>query len=79
MTPLGLTAAYLHTGMENIPICCGVAQDVSELLHAHPSAGRILENIRLERLHHSDLRKIFTAVSEKLNLAIQQEALIRIG
>jgi uncharacterized protein len=60
-------------------IFCGIAQDVSELLQAHPSAGRILENIKLERLHHSDLWKILTAVSEKLNVEIQQEALIRIG
>src|SRR5712671_104582 len=60
-------------------IFCGIAQDVSELLQAHPSAGRILENIKLERLHHSDLWKILTAVSEKLNVEIQQESLIRIG
>jgi hypothetical protein len=34
---------------------CGIAQDVTELLQSHPSAGRILETIKLERLHHSEL------------------------
>jgi Cdc6-like AAA superfamily ATPase len=54
-------------------IFCGIAQDVTELLQAHPSAGRILENIKLERLHHSDLWKILTAVAQKLNVEVQQE------
>jgi uncharacterized protein len=60
-------------------VFCGIAQDVTELLQAHPSAGRILENIKLEPLHHSDLWKILTAVAEKLSVEVQQEALIRIG
>jgi uncharacterized protein len=60
-------------------IFCGIAQDITELLQAHPSAGRILETIKLERLHHSDLWKILTVVAEKLGVEIQQEALIRVG
>jgi Cdc6-like AAA superfamily ATPase len=51
-------------------IFCGIAQDVTELLDAHPSAGRILEMIKLERLHHDDLWKILLAVGEKLNVEI---------
>jgi Cdc6-like AAA superfamily ATPase len=60
-------------------IFCGIAQDINELLQAHPSAGRILENIKLERLHHSDLWQILTAVAQKLNIEVQQETLTRIG
>jgi hypothetical protein len=60
-------------------IFCGIAQDVNELLQSHPSAGRILETIKLERLHHSDLWKILTGVADKLGVEIQREALIRIG
>jgi uncharacterized protein len=60
-------------------IFCGIAQDVTELLQAHPSAGRILESIKLERLHHSDLWQILTAVGKKLGVEVQQETLIRIG
>jgi Cdc6-like AAA superfamily ATPase len=60
-------------------IFCGIAQDVTELLQAHPSAGRILENIKLERLHHSDLWQILTAVALKLGVEVQRETLIRIG
>jgi Cdc6-like AAA superfamily ATPase len=58
-------------------IFCGIAQDVTELLQSHPSAGRILETIKLERLHHSDLWKILTAAAEKLAVQIQMETLIR--
>lgn len=60
-------------------IFCGIAQDVTELLQSHPSAGRILETIKLERLNPSDLWKILTEVARKLNVELQQEALIRIG
>lgn len=60
-------------------IFCGIATDVNELLQSHPSAGRILENVPLERLHHSDLWKILTNVGKKLGVEIQQESLTRIG
>src|SRR6185437_5189612 len=60
-------------------VFCGIMHDIDELLKSHPSAGRILEAIELKRLHHSDLWKILTVVSEKLNVEIQQEALIRIS
>ena len=60
-------------------IFCGIAHDVSELLQSHPSAGRILEAIPLERLHHSDLWRILNSVGEKLGVEIQMETLIRIS
>ncbi len=60
-------------------IFCGIAQDVTDLLESHPSAGRILETIKLERLHHSDLWKILTVAAEKLGVEIQRETLIRIS
>jgi hypothetical protein len=60
-------------------IFCGIMHDVTELLQSHASAGRILETIELKRLNHNDLWKILTVVAGKLNVEIQQEALIRIG
>jgi archaellum biogenesis ATPase FlaH len=60
-------------------IFCGIAHDVTELLESHPSAGRILETIKLERLNHSDLWQIITAVGGKLGVEVQREALVRIG
>jgi hypothetical protein len=50
--------------------------DVTELLQSHASAGRILETIELKRLNYSDLWKILTVVAAKLNVEIQEEALI---
>jgi archaellum biogenesis ATPase FlaH len=58
-------------------IFCGIAYDVTELLQAHPSAGRILETVRLERLRHNDLWLILTRVAEQLGVEVQREALIR--
>jgi hypothetical protein len=60
-------------------IFCGIMHDVDQLLTSHPSAGRILETIELKRLNHSDLWKILTVVAEKLNVELQQEALIRVS
>lgn len=60
-------------------IFCGIMHDIDQLLTAHASAGRILEAIELRRLNHSDLWKILTVVGDKLNVELQQEALIRIG
>lgn len=73
--------------MRNIPelnadvrfIFCGIMHDVTELLQSHASAGRILETIELKRLNYTDLWKILTVVANKLNVEIQEEALIRIG
>jgi uncharacterized protein len=60
-------------------IFCGIAHDVTELLQSHPSAGRILETIQLERLRHSDLWRIITAVSQRSGIEIQNETLVRIS
>lgn len=60
-------------------IFCGIMHDVTEVLQSHPSAGRILETIELKRLNHDDLWKILSVVATKLNVEVQQEALIRIG
>ncbi len=60
-------------------IFCGIASDVTELLNSHPSAGRILETIPLEKLRHDDLWRIITAAGEKLGVEIAREMLVRIG
>lgn len=60
-------------------IFCGIASDVNELLNAHPSAGRILETIQLERLRHDALWKIITTVSEKLSVSVDHNMLVRIS
>ena len=60
-------------------IFCGIASDVDELLNSHPSAGRILETIQLEKLHHNFLWQIITTVSDKLRVSIDREMLVRIG
>lgn len=60
-------------------IFCGIATDVSELLESHPSAGRILEAIQLDRLHHSDLWRIIEVVAERLGVEATRETLIRIS
>src|SRR6266404_83585 len=60
-------------------IFCGIMHDVTELLQSHASAGRILETIELKRLDYLDQWKILTVVAAKLNVEIQEEALIRIG
>lgn len=54
-------------------IFCGIASDIDELLNSHPSAGRILETIKLERLHHDYLWQIITTVSDKLGIAINSD------
>ncbi|MEP9369499.1 ATP-binding protein [Xanthobacter sp. VNH20] len=60
-------------------IFCGISADIAELLNSHPSAGRILEPVHLETIHHSDLWRIITTVSEKIGVEISPEALIRIS
>jgi hypothetical protein len=60
-------------------IFCGIASEVDELINSHPSAGRILETVPLERLHHSYLWQIITTVSDKLGIEIDREMLVRIS
>jgi Cdc6-like AAA superfamily ATPase len=60
-------------------VFCGIGSTIEELLGAHPSAGRILENIELPKLHHSDLWSIIDGVAKKLKLSIESEMLVRIG
>jgi Cdc6-like AAA superfamily ATPase len=60
-------------------IFCDIAHDLTELLQSHPSAGRILETIPLDRLKPSDLWQILNAVANRLSVEIQFETLIRIG
>ncbi len=60
-------------------VFCGIGSTVDELLGSHTSVGRRLETVELERLHHDHLWRIITAVSEKLDVEIDREMLIRIG
>ena len=60
-------------------VFCGIASDVTELLGAHPSAGRILETIELKRIPHDSLWKIVEIPAMKLGIHIEREMLIRIG
>ncbi len=60
-------------------IFCGIASDVSELLGFHPSAGRILESIKLDKLHHDFLWKIISTPASKFGIEIPAEFLLRIG
>lgn len=60
-------------------IFCGIANDINELLESHPSAGRILETIKLNRLHHSDLWQILNVVAGKLGVTVSRETLVRIS
>jgi Cdc6-like AAA superfamily ATPase len=60
-------------------IFCGIANTVNELLGSHPSAGRILETIPLERLHHNYLWDIIKAVADKVGIAVKHETLVRIS
>lgn len=60
-------------------IFSGIGTTVSELIGAHQSAGRILETIELEKLHHDALWKIIEGVATKLNVEVDREKLIRIG
>lgn len=60
-------------------IFCGIASTVDELLGSHPSAGRILETIPLERLHHNFLWDIIKVVGDKVGISIARETLVRIS
>lgn len=60
-------------------IFCGIGTTLEEILGSHPSAGRILETINLERLHYNYLWEILTTVSSKLGVEIPRDTLIRAG
>ncbi len=60
-------------------IFCGIAATLTELVGDHPSAGRILEPVKLERLRHDDLWQIIEVVAKSLNIEIESEALIQIS
>lgn len=69
--------AEVDTGLKFI--FCGIGSDVSELLGAHPSAGRVLETIELKRLHHDFLWKIIMTPADQLGVKVDLERLIRIS
>ncbi len=60
-------------------IFCGIGTTVDELIGAHPSAGRILETISLEKLHHNYLWDIINNVANKTGILVANEMFIRIG
>ncbi len=60
-------------------IFCGIGHTVDEILGAHPSAGRYFEPIHLERIHHNFLWDIIKAVSQKTNVEVPYNMLMRIG
>jgi uncharacterized protein len=60
-------------------IFCGIGADLTELLGAHPSAGRILEPIELKSISHDSLWKIIQTPAEKLGIQVDRDKLIRIG
>jgi uncharacterized protein len=60
-------------------IFCGIANDLTELLGAHPSAGRMLETIELKSISHDSLWRIIQTPAHKLGIRIDRDKLIRIG
>ncbi len=60
-------------------IFCGIGNTVDELLGAHPSAGRILETIQLEKLHHDSLWAIIQTVARHTGIEVDRNLLIRTG
>jgi len=60
-------------------IFCGIAANITELVGQHPSAGRIMEPVELERLHHDSLWNIINVVGQKLGVEIQYDMLVRIS
>jgi uncharacterized protein len=60
-------------------ILAGIGSTVDDLLGAHQSAVRKLENIALDRIRHDELWKIITSVSGELGVEIDRDALIRIS
>lgn len=60
-------------------IFCGIGSTVDELIGAHPSAGRILETVELDKINPRALWDIIHVVAEKTNITIDSELLLRIG
>jgi len=60
-------------------ILAGIGSTIEDLLGAHQSAVRKLENIALDRLRHDELWQIITSVSSELGVTIDREALVRIS
>ena len=60
-------------------IFCGIARDLSELLGAHPSAGRILETIELTRIPHDSMWQIIETPAAALGVHVDRDRLIRIS
>ena len=60
-------------------IFCGIGTTLNELVGNHPSAGRVIESVEVEKLHHNHLWKIIETVADALSLDIEKEALIRIS
>lgn len=60
-------------------IFCGIASTLEELVGEHPSAGRMLEPVKLDRISHSELWNIIETVAKTLNVEIEREALIQIS
>jgi uncharacterized protein len=61
-------------------IFCGIANTVNELVGSHPSAGRILEPIELEKLHHNylwELSRLYRKKQVSLSSARRSFALVR--
>lgn len=60
-------------------IFCGIGETVDELIGNHPSAGRIIEPIRLEKLRHNHLWEIIETVAAKVEIDVEHEVLVRIS
>ncbi len=60
-------------------IVCGAAVDLTDLVGHHPSVGRIIEPVELERLTHDDLSAIVLGAAAELKLEVPAEILDRIA
>jgi hypothetical protein len=60
-------------------IICGIGESLESLLAHHPSVGRHLAPIQLERLPHDARWEIIQIPAEKLGIEIDRETLVRIG
>ncbi|MEL6380740.1 MAG: ATP-binding protein, partial [Pseudomonadota bacterium] len=60
-------------------IFCGIGASVDELLGAHPSAGRVIETIEVEKLNHDYLWQIITTVTDSVSVNISEDFLKRVS
>jgi len=76
-------AGFLHNvSDQEIPvkfIICGIGESLESLLAHHPSVGRHLAPIQLERLPHDARWEIIQIPAEKLKIEIDRETLVRVG